>query len=228
MCGLFGFVANTPSARIDLPYLQRIAIDTESRGPHSFGFAWLDSRNRLRMFKQVGRISRHLPLLQMVADARLLIGHTRYATHGEINEINAHPHACDGGWIVHNGQIFNYEDVQERYGLKPISDCDSETIGLLVEELDGTLMDRVEKAVTELANQNFAMMGLWKSPNKMIVARTGNPLHVSRERSGIYFASYSNELRNPEPLASDEIRAFSTTGGTLRESTRRIRRRHLV
>ena len=228
MCGLFGFAAQSDRYSVDLDYLERIAEDTESRGPHSFGLAWLDSRNRLRMYKQTGRISRSLDVLQMVADAKLLIGHCRFATHGEITPINAHPHASDGGWIVHNGQIFDYEEINDRFNLSPISDCDSETIGLLIESLDGSLIERVQKTIREVANRQFAMMGLWKSPNKMVIARTGNPLHASNEPSGVYFASRPDALKKPKSLRPDELRSYSFRGGFLQESSRQLRRSCLI
>lgn len=195
MCGIFGYAAKTTESTVNLPLLTRLAVDTESRGPHSFGFAWIDSRNRLKMFKSTGRISRNIDCLQMAMDAKLLIGHCRYATHGEIDNLNAHPHPCDGGWVVHNGVIRHHTVINDIYGLNPVTDCDSETIGMLIEELDGPLVDRVAQTIEEVAKRNFAMMGLWKSsPNRMIVSRAGNPLHFANRASGMYFASYKHEL----------------------------------
>ena len=63
--------------------LEAIARVTMRRGPHAFGFAWIDSRGRLKMFKKTGRIVDHLSLLAMAQDAQFLIGHCRYATHGD-------------------------------------------------------------------------------------------------------------------------------------------------
>jgi len=100
MCGVFGFVSSG-EGRLNLAALKRIARVTESRGPHAFGFAWIDGRGRLHCFKQTGRITDSLALLGMAAGARMLIGHCRYATHGDYRQnINNHPHAADGGWIV--------------------------------------------------------------------------------------------------------------------------------
>ncbi len=205
MCGIFGFVAKTSSSTLNLKLLKDMAIDTERRGPHSFGFAWIDSRNRLKMFKSVGRISNNLGLLAMAVDAKMLIGHCRYATHGEIDNLNAHPHPCDGGWIIHNGVISHHQQLNERYGLKPITDCDSETVGMMIEKLDGSLVDRVAETIREVAQSNFAMMGLWKSsPNRMVVARAGNPLHFAVRSSGVYLASYQNTLgENAKSLKMD-------------------------
>ena len=83
-----------------------------ARGPHAFGFAWLDWEGRLRMFKQTGKITSNLGLLRMMKNARIIVGHCRYATHGAPeNNLNNHPHPADGGWIVHNGVVSNHEEL---------------------------------------------------------------------------------------------------------------------
>ena len=105
MCGVFGFVSRN-QGRVDLQVLRRVAQATERRGPHAFGFAWIDRRGRLKCYKQTGRVGDHLGLLGMAADARMLIGHCRFATQGSpADNINNHPHPADGGWLVHNGQV---------------------------------------------------------------------------------------------------------------------------
>ena len=76
----------------DLKLLRRLATVTEQRGPHAFGFAWVDGRGRLRSYRQTGRITDHLGLLAAARDARLLIGHTRWATQGDpADNLNNHP-----------------------------------------------------------------------------------------------------------------------------------------
>src|SRR5262245_7053108 len=130
MCGLFGFIGDR-NTRVSLKVLQRVALDTQTRGPHAFGFAWIDSRNRLKMFKSAGRISDHLALLNLASDAEVLIGHCRYATHGDPkNNVNNHPFACDGGWLVHNGVVHNHVDMMQDRDLQPISKCDTEALAL--------------------------------------------------------------------------------------------------
>ena len=147
----------------------------------------------------------------------MLIGHCRYATHGEIDNLNAHPHPCDGGWIIHNGVISHHRQINERYGLNPITECDSETVGMLIEELDGSLVDRVSEAVQQLAHSNFAMMGLWKSsPNRLVVSRAGNPLHFASRTSGLYLASYKTMLGdNARSVKNGSLKVFSHRSGKL-------------
>src|SRR4051794_35554684 len=134
MCGVFGFVAHDDRP-VNPKILARVALATQRRGPHAWGMAWIDGKGRLRMYKQTGKVGDALGLLKMAADARLLVGHCRYATMGDpTNNLNNHPHPCDGGWIVHNGVIPNYGGLVDRFGLHPVSGCDSEVLGLLIEQ----------------------------------------------------------------------------------------------
>nr|MBA3776947.1 class II glutamine amidotransferase [Betaproteobacteria bacterium] len=162
MCAIFGFIARRPDARVNLRTLAAIARGNVARGPHAFGFAWVDVLGRLRMYKQTGRLVDHLGVLSMARDARMLIGHLRYATHGDAgNNLNNHPHPADGGWIVHNGVLRNYEPLIARHRLRPVSECDSEALGLLIEQSeDPSLSGRVADAVNA-ADGPLAMLGIW-------------------------------------------------------------------
>lgn len=196
MCGVFGFVSYDGKGPA-VGQLQKIATATMSRGPHAFGFAWLDGRGRLHSFKQSGRIVDSLGLLALAADARFLIGHCRYATHGAPeNNLNNHPHPADGGWIVHNGVIRQYERIVQRNDFFPVSQCDSEVLGLLIEEADGTLAQRCETAVREALDGALVMLGLWSRPGRMMAVRAGNPLHFGQVRGGerYYLGSLADSL----------------------------------
>jgi glucosamine 6-phosphate synthetase-like amidotransferase/phosphosugar isomerase protein len=184
MCGVFGFVSYDGKGPA-VGQLQRIAAVTMSRGPHAFGFAWLDGRGRLHSFKQSGRIVDSIGLLALAADARMLIGHCRFATHGDpANNLNNHPHPADGGWIVHNGVIRNYERIVQRNDFFPVSECDSEVLGLLIEEAEGTLAERCAAAVGEAGDGPLALLGLWSRPGRLVAMRSGNPLHVGEVKDG--------------------------------------------
>lgn len=195
MCGVFGFISRDGNGP-NLKRLASIAVNTMQRGPHAFGFAWIDSQGRLKMYKRSGRIADHLGLLALAADATMLIGHCRYATHGNpSNNINNHPHPCDGGWIVHNGVIGHHETINQRNDFVPVTDCDSETLALLIENGDGTIRERCRDAVLESARSPFAMLGLWSRPGRLVLARSGNPLSTGVCKNGrTYFASLPDKL----------------------------------
>ena len=193
MCGVFGFVAKD-SGPLNLSILKRIARVTERRGPHAWGLAWLTRHGRLCMYKQTGRIRDSLGLLSMAKDATMLIGHVRYATQGDpANNLNNHPHPCDGGWIVHNGVIPNFRQIITEHQLHSVTECDSEILGLLVEKLQGDLLTRCVDTANIAGERNLVMLGLWK-PGRLIAVRRGNPLHVGETGRGYYLASLPDEL----------------------------------
>lgn len=193
MCGVFGFVAKD-KGELNMKILERIARVTQRRGPHAWGMAWIDSRGRLKMFKQSGRISDSLGLLTMARDARMLIGHCRFATQGDPeNNLNNHPHTCDGGFIVHNGVIHDYREIQDKHDLHPVTDCDSETLGLLIEQGAGDLLTRCVKATNAVTGSPLVLLGLWK-PDRLVVVRRGNPLHTGETNRGYYLASLADGL----------------------------------
>jgi glucosamine 6-phosphate synthetase-like amidotransferase/phosphosugar isomerase protein len=209
MCGVFGFVAKGDNAP-DLKRLERIALATQKRGPHAFGFSWIDGAGRLRMFKQTGRLSDALGLLTMVSDARMLIGHCRYATDGDPRyNINNHPHPIDGGWFVHNGVIPSYQRLLGEYDLAPVSRCDSEVIGLLYETLDGPPLDCLIEACQTATENPLVVLALWKNPSRLIALRAGNPLHLGETRKSWYFASLPDHLPDPFMLRDGTALEFT-------------------
>lgn len=224
MCGVFGFVSRD-GGRLNLGTLARVARATEQRGRHAFGFAWIDQRGRLKCYKQTGRISDNLGLLGMAADARMLIGHCRFATQGDpADNINNHPHPADGGWLVHNGQVRNYAELVRTQGLCPVSDCDSEVLGLLVEQGDGNVLDRCQSAVEAVCPEGepgslfassspLVLLGLWPRPDRLVAIRRGNPLHVATTEHGVYLASLADGLPSEVFAIRDRsARVFTSKG----------------
>lgn len=194
MCGVFGFVSRNDKP-MNLATVQKIAANTMTRGPHAFGFAWVDSKDRLHCFKQTGRITDHLGVLAMAAGAQMMIGHCRFATQGDPrNNLNNHPHPSDAGWIVHNGVISSYQSILHWHNLAPNTDCDSEVLALLIENMDGTLLKRCTRAVNETGRSPLVMLGLWTRPQRMIAVRRGNPLSLGTTKTGYYLASLPDEL----------------------------------
>lgn len=214
MCGIFGFVSsgsNGPS----VCQLAQLANETERRGDHAFGFAWVDSNGRMRAYKQSGPISQNLYLLGRLADARMVIGHCRWATHGSIDDnTNNHPHPVDGGWLVHNGVIRHHASLVDRFDLTPTSQCDSEVLGLLIEHFSGTMIERVSKTIRLTATAPLALLALWRNPQRLILARAGNPLFLSNVASGAWFASQTDGLPGrPLPIPDCQGIAFGFRSG---------------
>jgi glucosamine--fructose-6-phosphate aminotransferase (isomerizing) len=203
MCGIFGYVAKGDK-RLDLPTIKRIAEVTMTRGPHAWGMAWVDGAGKLRTYKQTGRIVDAIGLLALAADARLMIGHCRYATHGDPSDnLNNHPHDGGDSYVVHNGVIHHYRTLVERHSLRMHTQCDSEVLGLMLQKFRGKPMARAAKTAREaMGTSPFAMMALW--PDRLVAARAnGQPLHVGQTRDAYYLAS----LRPGLPGAVSEFDA---------------------
>lgn len=213
MCGVFGFIGRQGIGPC-LDTLQAIAAVTERRGKHAFGFAWIDKRG-LHSFRSAGRITDHLALLELARNASMLIGHCRYATQGEPQDnINNHPHPCDGGWIVHNGIVRNYTDLLINHQLHVSSACDSEAIALLAEQAQGTRVQRLRTAVNLTTPGPLVVLGLWARPAKLVVVKRGNPLQISETETGTYIASLSDGMPiGCATLKDNRIFSFGAANG---------------
>ena len=210
MCGVFGFIARKAGARPNLEHLELMAVIAESRGDHAYGLAWIENgTNRLKMHKAPGGVTGNLDTLKAASDCTMLIGHTRWATHGSASDnANNHPHPCDGGWIVHNGVVTNDIELIEEFNHLPVSECDSEVIGLTVESLDGSLLDRSVAAINRL-HGNHAVLGLWTRPNRMLVARRGNPLSIEERDEGFYVGSTPCGMTDDKEIRDNTARILT-------------------
>lgn len=193
MCGLFEWVGKPLK---DIAGLRRIAEHTEwKRGGHAYGWAWIASDGKLRHHKAAGTIREHADELDMLTGAVAIIGHCRWATHGSVaRNINNHPHASLGGYIVHNGIVPGYLEIADRLGLTLTSECDSEVIARMIEVFDGTLEDKLVEALGYVESR-CAVLGLWLKPSpQLVVGRTGNPLHLTLAARGTFIASLKESL----------------------------------
>lgn len=193
MCGLFGFVSKNGSGP-DLDRLCRIALETQARGAHAFGLAWVATDGGLHTFKCPGPAADHLDVLDLCRDASVLVGHCRYATHGDPEDnCNNHPHRAGSGWLVHNGVVRNHRAIAQRHRLTPRSECDSEVLGLLIARMSGPLTRRAARCVRETEGP-LALLGVWTRPARLLLVRRGNPLWVGETRTAAYFGSLPGEL----------------------------------
>lgn len=202
MCGIFGFIS-TEGRGPDIDRLRRIALVTQTRGMHAFGLAWLDETGAIQTFKRPGAAQGHLKELERCRRAIVMVGHCRYATHGApADNRNNHPHPAGAGQLVHNGVVHNHEALVRRYGLQQRSECDSESLGLLMARCPGTINQRAAWTA-HVAEGDLAMLGVWAKPARLLVARRGRPLHFAAGRGGYYFASLAEGLPGKAKMIAD-------------------------
>ena len=180
MCGIVGYIGPREAYPILIQGLKRL----EYRGYDSAGVAL--SNGRLDIFKKMGKVS----ALEAVADserpqATLGIGHTRWATHGEPSDRNAHPHSSNSGRlvIVHNGIIENYAQLKELLvgkGYTFSSDTDTEVLVNFIEYIQDqekvNLQQAVRLALNEVVGAYAIVVMSTDEPDQMVVGRLGSPL----------------------------------------------------
>lgn len=217
MCGLFGFVSKNGDGP-DLDRLRCIAAETEQRGRHAFGLAWLDRDGRMHTFKRPGPATDRLEDLDECADALVVVGHCRWATHGTPRDNrNNHPHPAGRGWLVHNGVVFNHARLAHEYGLVPRTACDSEVLGLLMARIPGALELRAAR-VAQAVDGPLALLGVWTKPARLLIVRRGNPLWLGETTGGGYFGSLSGELPGqPKPIPDGSSVLLTVGGGTIQQ-----------
>src|SRR5512139_1870957 len=191
MCGIVGYVGPQESLPILLEGLRRL----EYRGYDSAGVAILNGAG-LRVEKAAGKIAVLERQVQRSRPAGTLgIAHTRWATHGEPNTVNAHPHMDCGNRIavVHNGIIENFTTIKkklEEEGHRFRTDTDTEVIAHLVEKyFEGNLEKAVARAVSHLTGTYGIAVICADDPDKIVGARHGSPLVVGVSDSEYILAS---------------------------------------
>ena len=193
MCGIVGYFGNKDSVPILINGLKRL----EYRGYDSAGLAVIGD-DQLHLLKKAGKVS----VLESEVDDHVLngtvgIAHTRWATHGEPNDINAHPHTDQDGKIalIHNGIIENYnvlKQVLEKDGVTFQSETDSEVLVQLISKIyytDGlSFPEAVQAALQEVVGA-YGIVAICKDePEIMVAARYGSPL-VLGVGEGEYFVA---------------------------------------
>ena len=181
MCGIVGAVAQRDVAEILINGLHRL----EYRGYDSAGVAVVDPNHELHRVRCLGKVK---ALDEAVAVKPLIggtgIAHTRWATHGEPSEANAHPHTSGNFAVVHNGIIENHEELRELLksrGYVFNSQTDTEVIAHLVEwemRSAATLLEAVQKTVKQLTGAYGMVVLDREHPEHLVAARSGSPLVI--------------------------------------------------
>lgn len=193
MCGIVGYVGAREAFPIIIKGLQRL----EYRGYDSAGVALMNTS--LNVYKKQGKVA---DLLAFSKDkntsSTIGIGHTRWATHGVPNDVNAHPHTSRSKNIalIHNGIIENYDSIKAELSKRGYifeSDTDTEVLTHLIEEVkaqeDVSLFEAVRLALAEVIGA-YAIAVIEKgSPNEIIVAKKGSPLVIGVGEDEFFLAS---------------------------------------
>lgn len=195
MCGIVGYLGYRPAYEVLVQGLHRL----EYRGYDSSGVAIENGEGILRVYKSQGKVSN----LEAAVDGKphdgdLGIAHTRWATHGVPNDINAHPHVSNDGEIalVHNGTIENYSVLKEAlasHGCTFESETDTEVLVQLIEYIRTTnqcsLLDAVREALGQVVGA-FAIAVIERNdPDTLIAARRSSPLVVGIGENETFIAS---------------------------------------
>ena len=193
MCGIVGYIGNRAAYSIIIQGLKRL----EYRGYDSAGIALLNSE--LHLTKTKGKVTDlEAKAKQNHPSGKLGIGHTRWATHGVPNDVNAHPHTSNSGRLVlvHNGIIENYESLRSyltEQGLSFYSETDTEVLVNLIEHIQITQGLKTGKAVQTALNQVVGAYAIAvfdkERPKEVVVAKLGSPLAIGLGKDEYFIAS---------------------------------------
>ncbi len=203
MCGIVGYIGN----RAVIPVLLEGLKKLEYRGYDSAGIALLEGQH-IRITKTKGKVGDLQKMIQNQSfKAKLGIAHTRWATHGEPNSINAHPHTDGSGDIalVHNGIIENYTALKKfliERGHSFKSETDTEVLAHLIgEHYNGSLLEALSKCLMEVQGTYGIAVISQREPDRIFAARRGSPLLIGKGKNECFVASdvaavlrYTNEI----------------------------------
>ena len=175
MCGIIGYIGKRNPVEILIEGLKKL----EYRGYDSAGIAL--KGNDIEVIKSVGKISNLEDKINNsnIIDSNIGIAHTRWATHGEPTEINAHPHTIGNITLVHNGIIENAKELKEKLqnkGIKFNTSTDTEVVAALIDYYyKGNTKEAIEKAIKELKG-SYALAIINKDEDKLYAVRCESPL----------------------------------------------------
>ncbi len=236
MCGIVGYIGNKKAIPVLINGLSKL----EYRGYDSAGVS-VNEGGKLKVIKCKGRLSCLEDRLETEKlDGCMGIGHTRWATHGEPNDVNSHPHISRTGEIavVHNGIIENYMQIKEFLlgeGYTFQSETDTEVIAHLVEYYyEGSLVDAVMKVIDEIEG-SYALGVLCRDEQDMFVcARKDSPLIVGLGEGENFIASdipaileytrniYILEDKEVAVLTRDDVKVFNSLGAPVKKEVFKV------
>ena len=194
MCGIVAYVGHREASSIIINGLRRL----EYRGYDSAGLSLIHDQ-KINVFKKEGKVAELEAILSGDAlQSNTGIGHTRWATHGEPNDVNAHPHNSISGEIslVHNGIIENYGALKQELtskGYQFSSETDTEVLVNLIEDIKKndqcSLPEAVRRALNAVVGAYAIVVMSSERPDQLVAARKGSPLVVGVGEGEYFFAS---------------------------------------
>ncbi len=205
MCGIVGYIGPRKAHEVVIKGLERL----EYRGYDSAGIALIN--DGLNVYKKKGKVSELKSYLgELELDSRIGIGHTRWATHGEPNDANAHPHYSQSKKlaIIHNGIIENYSSLKQELlnkGHHFLSETDSEVLIHFIEDIQTnnncSLEEAVRLALSKVVGAYAIVIMDGSNEHQIIAARKGSPLVIGVGKDEFFLASdatpiieYTNEV----------------------------------
>ncbi|MFN7911664.1 MAG: glutamine--fructose-6-phosphate transaminase (isomerizing) [Bacteroidota bacterium] len=200
MCGIVGYIGKREAYPILIKGLQRL----EYRGYDSAGVAMIDSTNQLNVFKKKGKVAELVTFAKdQNTKGTIGIGHTRWATHGEPNDVNSHPHysMSKNMVMIHNGIIENYSSIKEnlkKRGHDFLSQTDTEVLVHLIEEIQQHEKCKLSVAVQIALKQvigAYAIVVMDKNdPNVLVAAKKGSPMVIGVGNDEFFIASDASPI----------------------------------
>ncbi|MDE6755453.1 MAG: glutamine--fructose-6-phosphate transaminase (isomerizing) [Muribaculaceae bacterium] len=195
MCGIVGYIGDGNVYDVLIKGLHRL----EYRGYDSAGIALVNPSGKLNVYKAMGKVSNLENFcVNKDLEAKAGIAHTRWATHGEPSDSNAHPHFSEDGnlALVHNGTIENYKvlkDALAQHGCKFHSDTDTEVLVQLIEYIkvknNCSLLDAVREALKQVVGAYAIAVVEKNNPDRIIAARKSSPLVIGIGDNETFLAS---------------------------------------
>ena len=218
MCGIVGYIGEQNGIPIAIEGLKRL----EYRGYDSAGLCYFKNK-KLHISKKKGKVADLEELINKKDSSSIVMGHTRWATHGKPIDKNAHPHFSMNKKlaIVHNGIIENYDSLKEgliQKGYKFRSDTDTEVLINLIEYIHGdlklSLSETIQQTLTQVVGAFSILVMSNEDPETIIIAKNGSPLVIGVGKEEYYIAS------DPSPFLKYTKKAIYLDDGEIAEISR--------
>ena len=216
MCGIVGYIGRLSAKEVLLDGLSRL----EYRGYDSAGIALMSLMGDVDVIKTTCKVEALKKAAENMRDTGMGIGHTRWATHGAVNETNAHPHCAGRVILVHNGIIENYQNLRKalaEQGKYPVSETDTEIAAMLIDSLyEGDPRAAIRAAVAQLEGSFTLAIMFDDHPDCLYAICRNSPLTVMHSEEGgflgsdvLAFLHYGRRYYAPGNEVLCEVRADS-------------------